>query len=371
MDNKNFEVYFDCGFSKIRVCAFNKHNPKNIFCAVSESFLDHSNIDFEIQNIISSLEKDTKEYLDNINLMIDSPKMISVGISISKKLEGSKLKKEDVKFLVQEAKQQVIKSYPDKQAVHIIIQNYKIDDTHYTFLPDDINCNLISLDILFICLPKKTIEYFKKLFFKLNISVNKFFCSTYVKSINYKDNFLSAKEVSFVDIGFKKTSIACYSENKIISIDVLPIGSNHITSDISKILKVDLQEAENIKLFFDKKEKFLNKKKISLDLIQQIIFARTEEILELCAKSIKSNLNLVTLKHHKMILMGEGSKILDNKCKEKISFSTDIDYLEETTEDICQSALKLAEGLNKQEVLMIPKKQIKQGFFENLFHLFK
>ena len=31
------------------------------------------------------------------------------------------------------------------------------------------------------------------------------------------------------------------------------------------------------------------KKKLSLDLIQKIIFARIEEILELCTKSIKLN----------------------------------------------------------------------------------
>ena len=41
--------------------------------------------------------------------MIDSPKMISIGISVSKKLEGPKLKKEDIQFLIQEAKQQILK----------------------------------------------------------------------------------------------------------------------------------------------------------------------------------------------------------------------------------------------------------------------
>ena len=40
---------------------------------------------------------------NNINLMIDSPKMLSIGISISKKLDGSKLKKTNIQFLVQEA----------------------------------------------------------------------------------------------------------------------------------------------------------------------------------------------------------------------------------------------------------------------------
>ena len=61
----------------------------------------------------------------------------------------------------------------------------------------------------------------------------------------------------------------------------------------------------------------------------------------------------------------------DSPFKEKISLTSDIDLLEETTEDICESGLKMMEGMNRQEVLIIPKKQINQGFFEKLFHFFK
>ena len=40
-----------------------------------------------------------------------------------------------------------------------------------------------------------------------------------------------------------------------------------------------------------------------------------------------------------MILMGEGSKILDNRYKDKISFSNDIDFLEETLETFASQGL--------------------------------
>lgn len=72
-----------------------------------------------------------------------------------------------------------------------------------------------------------------------------------------------------------------------------------------------------------------------------------------------------------MILMGEGSKILDNKFKDMISFSRDIDFLEETFKDVCNSGFKLRAGPNKQEVVVVPKKLLKQGFFEKLFHFFR
>ncbi len=370
MENKNFQVHFDCGSSKIRAAAFDKHNIEKSFYHESNFFNNHENIVTEIQKIISALEEDTKEYINDINLIIDSHQMLSVGISVSKKIDGSKVEKKDIQFLIQDAKKQVLRNYSIYNIIHIIIKSYKIDNIEYKSLPDNKNCNLISLDIIFICLSKKVIEYFKKQFFKLDISINQISCSSYAKSTNYKENFSNIENLSFIDIGLNKTSILCYNKNEIISLDVLPIGGNHITKDISKILKLNLEEAEKIKLFFDKNLEILNQKKISLDLIQKIIFARVEEILELSDASIILNLNLKGTHQYKMVLMGDGSRILDNKYKEKISFLNNIDFLEETTEDICQSAFKLLEKPNKQEVVITPKKQAKRGFFERLFHFF-
>tara|TARA_B110000305_G_scaffold194427_1_gene218480 strand:+ start:917 stop:1258 length:342 start_codon:yes stop_codon:yes gene_type:complete len=93
MNNKNFQTIFDCGFSKIRSGIFNKENKDEAFFCESEFFTNQSNLELKIEKIISSLEKDTNEYINNIILMIDSPKMLSIGISIFKKLDGSKLKK--------------------------------------------------------------------------------------------------------------------------------------------------------------------------------------------------------------------------------------------------------------------------------------
>ena len=368
---KNFEFIFDCGSSKVRGGAIDIHNVKKSFYNESEFFFDQSDINLKIKNIITSLEKKTDAYVDTTNLMIDCQKMLTIGISISKKLDGSKLKKEDVQFLIQDAKQQIIKNYPNQNIIHIIIQNYKIDDMNYNFFPNKMNCNVISIDVLFICIPKNIIDYYKRIFFKLDISINQFFCSSYAKSLNYKSNFFLNENILFIDVGFKKTSIIYYNKNEIIFFDVLPIGGNHITSDIAKILDLDMKESENIKINFDQKKNILDKKKISVNLVQQIISARIEEILELSLKTIKLNLDLKLLDQHKVVLMGDGSRILDNDFKEKISFSKKIELLEETTEDICESAFKLIEGFNKQEVVIIPKKAKKKGFFEKLFHLFK
>ena len=371
MNTNDVEVYFDCGTSKIRACAFNKKNTSECFYHESAFLPDHSNIKFEMQKIISGLEGNNSKYLNNINLMIDSPKMLSIGLSVSKRIDGIKLQKQDIQFLIQDAKQQILRNYFKQNIVHIVIRNYKIDSNDYEFLPTNVECDLISLDIIFICLPKITIEYYKKIFFELDISVDQIFCTSYAKSISYKENFSSIKHLSFIDIGLSKTSINLFYNDKIIFSDIIPIGGNHITKDISKVLQVDLQEAENLKLLLANNQKSLNERKNSFNLIQEIISARIEEILDLCIKSTKLNFDSMKPKIYKMVIAGEGSKIFNNKFRKKFNSLNNIIFHAENNKETCHSGFKIIRGLNKQEVVIIPKKTIKVGFFERLFHLFK
>ena len=166
---------------------FNKENKDEAFFCESEFFTDQSNLELKIEKIISSFEKDTNEYINNI--IIIYIKIISIGISIFKKLDGSKLKKTNIQFLVQEAKQQILKYYTNHNIAHIIINNYKIDGVDYSYLPDEIKCDFISLDILFICLPVELEDQINYTFSKFNILILLKICSSYAKSINYKENF--------------------------------------------------------------------------------------------------------------------------------------------------------------------------------------
>ena len=378
MRKKNFNVYFDFGSSKIRAVAFNKINQKQFHAAENRCLsilkikkLNLSNAEIIIKKIISEIEKKTNEYLDEINLMIDSPDALSISISLSKNIEGSKLRKEEVQYLIQNAKQQIIRSYPDKDIIHILVTNYKVDNVDYGFLPLNIECNKLDIDIAFICFPKKFIKSLEELFSKHDVSINQIIFSSYAKSLSYKKKLGSFEKIAFIDIGYEKTSIIYFNKENFNFLNILSIGGHHITKDIAKVLNIDLDKSEKVKLNFDKDDNYLNENNLSVDLIKKIIFARIEEILEISIKFFELNKDSNRSDQLKLILMGEGSKILDNKFKDNISFSNDIDLLDETTLDICESGLNLIQGINKQEVVIIPKKFEKKGFFERLFHFFK
>ncbi len=133
------------------------------------------------------------------------------------------------------------------------MKNYRADDKNYDHPPIDINCKTFSIDIIFVCFSKDLIQKLENLFFKFQIKVNKILCSSYTKSLNYKEQFTKSQKIAFIDIGYEKTSIIIYYNNKLNSFNVLPVGGNHITKDISKILSLSNEESEDIKRSINKK----------------------------------------------------------------------------------------------------------------------
>ena len=78
--------------------------------------------------------------------------------------------------------------------------------------------------------------------------INQIICSSYAKSLNYKEQYLNFFEkILFIDVGYEKTSIISFNNDKLEYFNMLAIGGNHITKDISKILNYSIEVSEDIK----------------------------------------------------------------------------------------------------------------------------
>ena len=74
----------------------------------------------------------------------------------------------------------------NKKIIHFLIEKYVIDNKFYTTLPENINCNIFSLDTEFICLSKNLIENIEKILKKYHISLNQILSAGYLEK--FKDN---------------------------------------------------------------------------------------------------------------------------------------------------------------------------------------
>ena len=195
MSKKNFHIYLEFNYTELNIVAFNKINNKLEYFnqKLYKSYFNNNELNFDIlQNFVEKnileVEKAIGEFVKDIYLMIETPQSTSINLSVLKNNEGNKITKQDVMYLIQDSKQQILKSNSTIEIIHIITENYNLDNMNHNFLPLDINCKKFSIDIKFICFPKDLLRNFEQLFLKQQIFINKFICSNYVKTFDFKNS---------------------------------------------------------------------------------------------------------------------------------------------------------------------------------------
>ena len=387
MNEKSLNVFIDFGSSKIRLGIYNKETSKNIIILEKNCISNFNLNNFNIKNsneiikdLIKSAEKKINNHIKNINLMIDTPDMFSIDISIKKNSDSRQYSKNDIKSLLNEAKSLVQKNYLNKKIVHMIVKKFIFDDEEFFEIPNKkINYSSLIIELKFICFADQIWKNLQDSFNNNYININNLYCSSYVRSSSYNTLFNDFNKKVILDIGYGKSSITVFQDNRILYFNILPVGGRHITNDISIILKIKQDDAENLKKKLNQSETIFenkidkNKQAESSDLSNQVIFARVDEIIKLNLADEYFNTFFQNKDSCILIFIGEGSKILNKNSiylEEKFDFFSEISFFEENTTTICDSGFNFSQLDKSQEVSFLPKKPKNKGFFEKFFHFF-
>ena len=90
-----------------------------------------------IRMSISAAEKKAKVSLKKINVIFEQPDFLCTRFSKQKKIDGSKIHRRDIEFLLKEAKKQLMLNDKDQSIIHIFNHNYIVDGK--TFIEEPIN----------------------------------------------------------------------------------------------------------------------------------------------------------------------------------------------------------------------------------------
>ena len=350
-----------------------------------------------IRSSISIAEKKAKISLKKINVIFEQPDFLCTKFSKNKKIDGSKIHKDDIEFLLKEAKKQLILNDKNQSIIHIFNHNYIVDGKTFVDEPIGVYADSLTHEITFITTQKNNLINIKQVFIDCDIEIERFISRTFTLGVELLNN----KELRFgsvlIDLGFEKISLGLFKNLALVHSITLPIGINHITKDISKVCSLNLDESKNIinnidfsfqnnqKLFDEndylKNTYFINSnfRKISKDLILNVIKARLDEIIDKLNKqlivpgfTLTSGINLVLQGGSNLF---EIEKYFVNffgpnlKNTEKNNIKEDKDS--EKNFASCFGAIKIIkDGWETEAIPVIGDKTTeKMGFFDKIFRI--
>ena len=354
-----------------------------------------------VRSCISIAEKKAKVSLKKINIVFEQPDFLCTKFSKHKKIDGAKIHKDDIDFLLKEAKKQLILNDKKQSIIHIFNHNYIVDNKPFIEEPIGAYADSITHEITFITAPKNNLKNINQVFVDCDIEITRLISKGFAQGaelLNHKE--LESGSI-ILDFGFEKTTFILFKKLAVVHSITLPIGSYNIIKDISKVCSLNIDESELIlkktdfsfkknddlfdnnnylkKIFFTKS----NYRKISKVLILDVMQARLDEIINITKKQLL-DIGFTLTSGISILISGDSLTLLKNieqyfinhfgfniKKANIIIIEKDINPDKDFT--ACMGALKIIkDGWETEAIPKISSKNIeKAGLIERIFKINK
>ena len=148
-------IFTENSEDKLEILSSSINDSKGIHNGVIINLDTASNV---IRACISNAEKKAAISLKKINVIIEQPEFLCTKLSKEKKINGSKIYKEDIEFLLKEGKKQIILNDESHSIIHIFNHSYIVDGKVFLEEPIDVYADKLNHQMTFVTAPKFVFE---------------------------------------------------------------------------------------------------------------------------------------------------------------------------------------------------------------------
>jgi len=334
---------------------------------------EESSRDKIISKLVKNGENELGQHLNEIILLIDSSNINSLDFSIQKNFDKNLITNQDINYLINECENEVKINNKEQEILHIITHSLLFDDKPIDDLDNiSLEGSKVIVELKFILISKNICDQLKNLFLKKHIKLKSILCTSYIRSLGLISKLDISGYNSFIDIGLKKSCLTIFENNKLLFINNTHISGDHITKDISQLLKIDYRIAESKKIKFYKNN-LLGNDLSENELLKKIINSRLEEIIEILFLNCPLVANNFKNSKLRLFFTGNGSKVLNENLLSfgpEFSFINEMSILKDTKRDVFDSAYKFDINSKNQKLQKQFINLENKGFFEKLFEYF-
>lgn len=165
---------------------------------------------------------------------------------------NGEISENDLQRVIDAAKAISIPSTRD--IIHVLPRNYIVDGQEGIKDPVGMSGTRLEVDTHIVTANSVSLRNLEKAFSEVGVDIDSFAFSGYASSLAVLSDTEKELGVVLVDIGAGTTDISIYTEGSVAYSSVLAIGARHVTNDLAIGLRISLESAEKIKLFFSQNQ---------------------------------------------------------------------------------------------------------------------
>ena len=224
---------------------------------------------------------------------------------------------EDVRRAIEQTK---TGTYPqDQELLHVIPLEYRVDRQSEAVMdPVGMTGSRLEVRALLVTVDKQVVENLRNLAQRLDLEVPSLVAAPYAAGLGVLEPDELEGTTLVVDLGASTTGVGYFKNGKLAYVGVIPLGAEMITSDISQVLRIPVDEAERIKLLHgtairehttqeEMVELAGGTRKVPRSELAEIIYYRQLEILEAVRRLVEDRIGPFEREVNRVVLTGGGA----------------------------------------------------------------
>jgi hypothetical protein len=213
----DFETYLSISKNKFEIFLFDNKNLKSLYqneLKFESSIIDLEKLSKFLDENIFKIEKFAGKFVENIFLMIESDDNLQVNICIKKKNYDNLINKKTLENTLSEVKDLFKEAYQDQIIMHMIINNYLINNKNYNSYIDNLRSDNLCLEVNFFSISKNMAISLDKILEKYQIKIKHYLNTGYVKNFTKGKNIKIPEMAYMLKNGYNNNEVILVPKNK-------------------------------------------------------------------------------------------------------------------------------------------------------------
>ena len=214
----DFETYLTISKNKLQISLFDKKKFKDIYNDELQikneiNFIDFIQLSKFLDDNIFKIEKLAGIFIKNIFLIIESDKIFYVNMSVKKKNYDNLINKKYLENTLIDLKDLFKENYKDQNIMHMIINNYLINEKNYPSFVGNLNSDYFCIEVSFISISNDMLLGFVKVLEKYQIKISQYLDGNYIKNFPNKSEMELSKMAHKIRNGYNDNEVILIPKN--------------------------------------------------------------------------------------------------------------------------------------------------------------
>lgn len=198
-----------------------------------------------ISNAVSSAENMSGETIREVIVNITAGQPSSQSVHVDIPLSGQEISDSDLRRILELGRAQP--DMTERALIHSIPTEYAIDGTSGIRDPRGMYGQQLSANIHIVTAATSAVRNMANCISRCHLDISAAVLSSYASGLACLDEDEMDLGVAVIDMGGGSTKISVYNEGILVFTDIIPIGGQHVTSDIARGLGTPVLQAERLK----------------------------------------------------------------------------------------------------------------------------